>query len=43
MDYINKEGIYEEDYNDKKERLLTELAELEEWKRESVLARVKKD
>ena len=41
-DFLAKEGIYEEDYDDKKNRLLGELHQLEEWKRESVLARTKK-
>lgn len=41
-DYLFKEGIYEEDYDEKKNRLLRELAKLEHWKRESVLARTKK-
>ena len=40
--YIEKEGIYKEDYDEQKNRLLRELYELEESKRESVLARIKK-
>lgn len=37
--YLAKEGLYAEDYDDAKNRLLRELSELEENKRESVLAR----